>query len=143
MPCPIALSNSIVMIKYVWMCRHLRNFNDVGSITNWVSATIAVKNLLLETPLAAHLSAVPQPSSLYLSHQQLSSNNNLQSPHPERSIACPTTISFLPTKQKPLTPSPSRYSSYEPTIHSPLTPYTLSLISVQLSPFLDAQRGKK
>ena len=125
MPCPIALSNAIVMNKYIWMCRNLRNFNDVSSIINWVYAMASVKNLLLDPPPASLFPAVPQQSSLHPSHHQFLSTSNQQRPHRDLSISRPTTTTFLPSKRKPLTQSPLRCSTYEPSIASPLSTYTL------------------
>ena len=103
MPCPIALSNAIVMNKYIWMCRNLRNFNDVGSIINWVNTMASVKTLLLDPPPASLFPAVPQQSSLHPSHHQFLSTSNQQRPHHDLSISRPTTATFLPIKRKPLT----------------------------------------
>ena len=129
MPSSVALSNAIVMKKYVWMCRQLRSFNDVGSIMNWVNATISVKSLLFIPPPSGLFHPDPHPSS-HLPNQQLFSANIWQSPNPGYSIARPTTLSFNPTKKKPLTRSPGRCSSYVPCKPSPLTTYTLRLPNI-------------
>ena len=55
MPSSLALSNAIVMNKYIWMSRQLRNFNDVGSIIHWANAMIYVKNLLLIMVIRAQI----------------------------------------------------------------------------------------
>ena len=111
--------------KYIWMRRRLRNFNDAGSILNWVNATASLKNLLLEPPAAALPPVHYQQSSLHPTYHQPYSTNNQQGSHHSRSISRPITISFLPSKMNPLTQSPLRCSFYEPTIASPLTTYTL------------------
>ena len=143
MNCPVKLSNTLVMNKYLWMGRQLRHFNDIGSIINWVNAMHQVKGLLLE-PDTATLTPANPPStsttpvqSLHCpSQHNLSTNTNsstaksLFSMHSTRSITPPTTVCFKPERVKPLTPSPPRSSSYEPCKPTPLTTYTLCLPTI-------------
>ena len=128
MPCSIALSNAIVMNKYVWMSRQLRNFNDIGSLVNWANAMTYVKNLLLEPSPSAPFRN-PQPSPLFGYNQRPHMENIRQSPKPDISISKPTTINFL-ANTIPLTQSPASCSNYEPRTPSPLTTYTLRLPTV-------------
>ena len=85
----VLLSNKTVMNKYLWMSRHLRNFNDAGSIINWANAMLLVKSLLID----------PLPTRSHL----------------ERSITPPSTICFQPSEKKTLKKSPSYCSSFGPT----------------------------
>ena len=86
----IILSNVIVMNKYIWMCRQLRNFNDAISIVNWANATMHVKALLLDD----------EHGSLARLHS--STTINQQSYDPDCSITSPTTICIQPTpNQRP------------------------------------------
>ena len=125
----VPISNKIVMNKYLWMSRQLRNFNDVGSIINWANAMLLVKGLLLDPLPASPVFANEQPSSQpslpqrTIPHQF--TTNNLQRIYPERSITPPTTICFEPSKKKALTKSTSRCSNYVPTKPAPLTIYTI------------------
>ena len=128
MPSSLALSNAIVMNKYVWMSRQLRNFNDVGSIVHWANAMIYVKNLLLEPSPSAPLPD-PQPSQSHGYDQRPRMENIGQSPHPDFSISKPTTINFLANTIL-LTQSPASCSNYEPQSPTPLTTYTLRLPTV-------------
>ena len=124
----VPLSNKIVMNKYLWMSRQLRNFNDVGSIMNWANAMLLVKGLLLDpqpanpTRTNQHPSSEPSPLQRTFPHHLGAST--FQRIYPERSITHPTTICFQPSKKKPLTRSPPRISNYVPTKPSPLTIYT-------------------
>ena len=125
-----AASNTIVMNKYIWMCRQLHNFKDVDSIINWVNAMISVKSLLFVPPPAAHFPIDPQPLSSHPSDLQPFSANTRQSTQHDYSIARPRTISFNPSMTGPLTLSPTRSSDYEPSIPPSLTTYTLRLPNI-------------
>ena len=133
----VALSNKLVMNKYLWMSHQLRHFNDVGSIINWSNAMNLVKGLLFEplstapTPTSSILPSVRHPPSqplFSISNPHISSINIPPVPlsnHDARSITPPTTISFKPIKKmpltKPLTLSPARTSSYTPSKPPQLT----------------------
>ena len=141
----VPLSNKIVMNKYIWMSRQLRNFNDVGSITNWANAMLLVKGLLLD-PVPARPTRInqtpSQPSSLQRTIRLKA--NNLQRTYQERSITPPTTICLQPSKQKPLSKSPPRTSNYVPTKPSPLTIYTHCQPTISpTNPLSPCPRGEK
>ena len=72
MRCPVYLSNTTIMNKYLWMSRQLRNFNEAGSIINWANAMHLVKCLLIE----------PQPTA--------SRADNLRSSSPLNRCSLPT-----------------------------------------------------
>ena len=139
---PISLSNAIVMNKYIWMCRQLRNFNDTISIVNWANATLHVKALLLDDEHAsqAHLHSsttinqqsydpdcsITSPTTICFQptpNQRPSATYIQQGNDPHRSLTPPTKISFQPTPKKPLTKSPARYSYYVLSRPTPLTIY--------------------
>ena len=63
MPSSVIQSNTLVMNKYLWMGRQLRNFNDAGSIINWANAMNMVKGLLLKSNDVSSLPAHPAPTS--------------------------------------------------------------------------------
>ena len=111
--CAAPLSNKIVMNKYIWMSRQLRNINDVGSIINWTNAMLLVKSLLFD-PVPISSAADTLQSALLRTTPQLTTQNmfNSQRPHPELSINRPTIITIQPLKKTLLTTSPSRCSSH-------------------------------
>ena len=120
----VPLSNKIVMNKFLWMSHQLRNFNDIGSIITWANAMLHVKSLLLDplpaTPVTANQQQLSPQSSPHTSTRNVLTTNNSHWTHPERSIApC-----FQPSREKPLTMSPSCCSNYVPTKPSPLTIFT-------------------
>ena len=115
------IANKLVMNKFVWMGRKLRNFNDTGSIINWSIAMSHVKGLLFESEALAPVPAKIQPRRLSLSsHLNRSSTPPI---HPELSITPPNTICFQPSKKNSISKSPSYYSNVLPTKPSPLTIY--------------------
>ena len=130
MPCSTDLSNAIVMNKYVWMSRQLRNFNDIGAIVGWANAMLYVKSLLLEPSASTPVLPESQSSSSHPSNQRPLMASIGLNPYPDFVISQPTTISFLPPKTILLTQSPASCSNYEPCIPSPLTTYTLRLPTV-------------
>ena len=126
----VLLSNKTLMNKYLWMSRHLRNFNDAGSIINWANAMLLVKSLLID-----HLPTIPVADNLQTSSQQSPPQphthyavtaNNSQRSHLERSITPPSTICFHPLEKKSLTKSPPYCSNFVPTEPTHLTIYTHS-----------------
>ena len=139
MTCSTAISNKLVMNKYIWMGRQLRNFNDLGSIINWANAMSHVKGLLLKPKPVPPALANPQPASSSYSPSQYYFPTN--TPHtlpptiPPSSlsrqvISPPTTVCFKPATTKPLTQSPPRCSTYAPSKPSPLTTHTLCLPNI-------------
>jgi len=132
----VNISNKLVMNKYVWIGRQLRNFNDVGSSINWANAMNLVKGLLLETQpeRKAYTNPHPPSTSFLPSHHRFSTHQrNIfqtkipRSTHSTRSITPPTTVCFKPAPKENLTQSPPRGSSYIPSKPSPLTTYTLDV----------------
>ena len=55
--------NLVIMNKYCWMSRQLRNFNDTNSIIHWSNAMFSVKALLLQPCEADTLITPLQPSA--------------------------------------------------------------------------------
>ena len=115
----MTLPNAIVMNKYIWMCRQLRNFNDAMSIVYWANATMHVKALLLDDEHAArarlHSSAminqqrydpacsITSPTTICFPptpNKRPPATNNKQGKDPDRSLTPPTTISFQPTPKQ-------------------------------------------
>ena len=110
-----AISNEIIMKKYIWMSRQLGRFNDIGSIVNWANAMSHVKHLLLYPLPEAPVPVKPLPSPSHSSSEHILSTNIHQKIHPDRSITAPITTCFKPTNMNPLTQSPSRCSNYIPS----------------------------
>ena len=143
MPSSVIQSNTLVMNKYLWMGRQLRNFNDAGSIINWANAMNMVKGLLLKSNDVSSLPAHPAPTSrtpIPSSHSppqlhRSTDNKNICSPTTShctlsiRSITPPTTICFQP-KKKSLNPSSSIRCSFLPSKPKPLTTFTLRLPNI-------------
>ena len=134
MTCSVTLSNTVVLNKYLWMGRQLRNFNDVGSIINWANAMSMVKGLLLKpknvSSLPAHSAPAPRtpiPSPHLPSPQQTTTPLRSLS---TRSITPLSTICFKPIMEKILTKSPPSFCSYVPSKPTPLTTHTLSLPNI-------------
>ena len=110
------LSNKIVMNKYIWMSRQLRNINDVGSIINWANAMLLVKGLLFDPvpipPAADTLQPTSPRASPHRTTQNVFNTCNSRRPHPELSFTRPTAIRIQPSKNTVLTTSTSRCSSH-------------------------------
>ena len=131
----VALSNKLVMNKYLWMSHQLRHFNDVASIINWSNAMILVKGLLFEPLSAAPTPNNPIPRSAPHPQSQpkftisnpLKSTTNIPpvptSNHDSRSITPPTTISFKPKKTMP--------NSVPPTLSQLFTTQTFTPDNLQ------------
>ena len=135
-----AVSNMLVINKYVWMGRQLRNFNNIVSIMNWENAMILVKSLLLEIQPEPQSSTNTQPQSPSITHAQHRFKGNYQhiyltrippSIQASRSITPPTAVCFKPATEKPFTRSPPRCSSYKPVKPPPLSTYTLCLLNIK------------
>ena len=135
-----AVSNMLVINKYVWMGRQLWNFNNIVSIMNWANAMILVKSLLLEIQPEPQSSTNTQPQSPSIIHAQHRFKGNYQhiyltrippSIQASRSITPPTAVCFKPATEKPFTRSPPRCSSYKPVKPPPLSTYTLCLLNIK------------
>ena len=113
-------ANQILMNKYCWMAKQMRNFNDSNSIKQWSNAMICVKNLLLHR------------QETYSHHPPTTIKRSHGNPRQVYSVSKPTTLSFQPLS-KPyciLTPSSTPSLNFAPHEHSPLSldhPYRLSI----------------
>ena len=113
-------ANQILMNKYCWMAKQMRNFNDRNSIIQWSNAMMFVKNLLLDH------------QDTYSHHSPTTIKGSLGNPLQVYSVSKPTTLSFQPLS-KPyciLTPSSTPSVNFAPHKPSPLSlhhPYRLSI----------------
>ena len=110
---PLAGSaNQLLLNKFCWMARQLRNFNDSTSITQWSNAMMSVKNLMLNH----------QETFRY--HSSNPSKGSYSNPQHVYSVSPPTTLSYHPSKkrQRVLTPS-----STPPLTFAPQQPPALTI----------------
>ena len=121
MSCSATRANSIIMNKYLWMCRQLRNFNDINSLIAWSHAMNCVKNLLLQS-LPARLVKelqIPAHSSNLRSGPVMNQTNTILRP----TISPQSTMNFPPTTMDFLTKSTHNYLNFKP---KPVEPFTVS-----------------
>ena len=114
--------NLVIMNKYCWMSRQLRNFNDTNSIIHWSNAMFSVKALLLQ-PCEADTMITPlQPSAF---------GNASFKKHAILTFSRSNSIDFLPTVEPPHTLSQMHTSNFQPHPPSPLSIFTPRELSIQ------------
>ena len=131
-----ANANQLLLNKFCWMARQLRNFNDSNSIIQWSNAMMSVKNLILNH----------QETSSY--HSSNPSKGSYSKSHNVYSVSLPTTLSYPPTKkrQRVLTPSSTPSLNIAPQQSPNLTIHHLRRLSVHPVSTLNniqMSRGKK
>ena len=110
-------ANQLLLNKFCWMARQLRNFNDSSSIMQWSTAMMSVKNLLLNhQEIYSNLPSYP-PKETY------------SNPHHVWTVSHPTTLSFPPTRKRirALSRSSTPSLNFAPTqLLSPSLKYSLT-----------------
>ena len=118
---PAKTVNRVIINKYCWMSRQLRNCNDAYSIIHWSNAMLSIKMLLLQPHEAQTLNTLPPPTE---------SADTSWKTHDLLTFSHKNTIDFLPAVEPRHTLSQTHSFNFLPQPPLPLSIFTPRELSI-------------